>query len=200
MFKKLFGRNNKTDWSKKSQTEQYHALQLAVLSGMDELEKRINEGVDINCVEEYGNENILAYYVQNWKKSNISPEKTIKFFVSNGIDINHQGNKRTQMFSALHLGVMFKSIEIVKTLVESGAIVELQDKNGNTPLWKGVLEYRGDIKIKEIMEYLIKKGASLDTENYHGNSARKMIETIHGGIEAGHNDQSWTLNDLLENK
>ncbi len=199
MFKKLFGSTNKTNWSKKSQTEQYQALQLAVISGIDELEKRINEGLNINSVEEYGNENILVYYVQNWNKSNLEPEKVIEFFVSNGIDINHQGNKRTQMFSALHLGVMFKSMEIVKTLVESGATIELQDKNGNTPLWKGVLEYRGDIIIKEIMEYLIKNGASLDTQNYHGKSARNMIEIIQGGIEAGHNDQSWSLNDLLVN-
>lgn len=178
----------------------YDALKNAITSNsLSELKNLTENGVDINTTEEYSDQNILIYYILNHDELDFAPFELIEFLIKCGISVNHRGNKRTKQMSALHYAVLSKSMVITTCLIENGADVELQDKNGNTALWQGIMNYRGDDKIKAILEYLLLNGASLDTKNYHGNSPRKMIETISGGIKAGHNDQKWELNDLLKN-
>ena len=197
MFRNLFG-NKKIDWSSKSRNDKYEALKNAIFkNNLPELKKLIDAGVDINTTDEYSDQNVLVYYIQNCNKLDFEPSELIRFFIESGIDINHKGNKRTEQISALHYAVLSKSLSSTIALVESGINIELQDKNGNTALWKGIMSYRGDSTAREILNYLLQKGASLDNDNHYGISPRKLITTISEGIQAGHNDQKWDLSDLL---
>ncbi|MFK7807901.1 MAG: ankyrin repeat domain-containing protein [Saprospiraceae bacterium] len=192
-------RNKRISWAGKPSIEHYNALKDGLVTGeLSLIEQLVNDGLNINATEGYGNENILSFFILNHRDLKMDSIKFLKLCVKNHINLDHVGNKRTQQMAPLHLSVISNSILITEYLIETGATVDLQDKNENTPLWKGVMNYRGDEGIKTILELLITHGASLDTKNYHGRSPRDMILSIQGGIEAGHNNQEWNLMNLLK--
>ena len=64
---------------------------------------------------------------------------------------------------------------MVGILISAGALVDAQDKNGNTPLSNAVFEYRGD---GATILALVGAGASPDIVNAYGVSARELARTI----------------------
>lgn len=73
----------------------------------------------------------------------------------------------------MHYAVQEKSNDIIKLLLNSGAYVNVEDDNGNTPLWRAVFDYDGD---KEIIKTLLKYGANKQHSNKHGVSIKELVE------------------------
>lgn len=74
----------------------------------------------------------------------------------------------------------YKTAEMVEALLEAGADVHVQDKDGSTPLLEAVPN--GNL---EIVEMLLKAGARPDVENRHGDTPATMAQRRkHKEIEA----------------
>ena len=192
--------SQKSKWDKATQDEKFMALKEAINScSIDELRNRIKEGIEINTCDSYSNTNILMFYSSNAKKLNWNPNELIKFLKSEGTDINHLRNNRLKgSSSALHFTVIQKNFDLTKALVDNGAEIEIRDGNGNTPLWKAVMDYKGETEMMKIIKFLLANNASLDTKNDHGNSARDNITRRAEGIAAGHNKKEWDLTEILK--
>ena len=81
--------------------------------------------------------------------------------ISQNAEINHQDSTG---YSALHFAVQENNIEITALLLNNtNTNVDIQDNNGNTPLWRGIY----DNVDFEIIELLIRKGANPKLKNLH---------------------------------
>lgn len=88
---------------------------------------------------------------------------------STEIDINQ---KDKNGYTPLHFAVQNNAYDVVKTLLLKGANVNIQDKLGNTPLFKSVTE-NTDLKITQA---LIHSGADIHTTNIFGYSPLHFIK------------------------
>jgi len=197
-FRNIF--SQKPKWDKATDDEKFMALKEAVNScSIDELRNRIKEGIDINTCESYSNTNILMFYSSNAKELNWNPTELIKFLKSEGVDINHLRNNRLKgSSSALHFAVIQKNFGLTQALVNAGAEIEIMDGNGNTPLWKAVMDYRGEIEMMNIIKLLLSKGADMDKKNNHNNSPRDLIERSGKSIDAGLDNKEWDLREIIK--
>lgn len=81
-----------------------------------------------------------------------------------GADVNAKTGD-TVAHTALHLAVIDSSLEIVRLLIDSGAAIDVQDHNGNTPI-KCACAY-GHVAIVELLAF---KGADIELSDRHGTS------------------------------
>jgi ankyrin repeat protein len=154
-------------------------------------------GVDFSGTNKYDNNNLLISYAVYGYDDKYQPKDLIDFLLNCGIEINHKRNKRGNELSALHAAVGNKKYQIVEHLLKREAQIDIQEIKGNTPLWNAVYYYRGEeIKLK-IIHLLLANNASLDIKNHKNISARDLIKTIGGGIDAGYNNREWDLRQLL---
>ena len=156
------------------------------------------EGIDFCKTDKYDKNNLLIAYAGYGYDNKYQPEELIDFLINCGLDINHKRNKRGSEISALHNAVSNNSYKIVSYLLEKGAKIDIQEGHGNTPLWTAVMNYRGDVEKLKIINLLILKGASLNNKNFYEISVEDVINTIGGGIDAGHNKKEWDLRHLLK--
>lgn len=77
------------------------------------------------------------------------------------IDVNA---KDLNFFTALHFATMEDDLNSVSRLVSLGAIVDAQDRDGNTPLFYAI-RYRVS---PAVMDFLLAHGASLTISNKYG--------------------------------
>lgn len=170
-------------------------LKLIYENDIVSLENLKLDDVDFCRIDKYDNNNLLIAYAGY--ESKYQPDEIIDFLLNCGIDINLKRNKRGKELSALHIAVAMKNHKIVEHLLKKKAQIDIQEINGNTPLWTAVMNYRGEEEQLKIINLLLQNGASLDIKNLHDKSARDMINTIGGGIDAGHNKKEWDLRHLL---
>ena len=156
-------------------------------------------GTDFCKTDNYDKNNLLIAYAGYGYDNKYQPQELIDFLLNCGIAINHKKNKRGNELSALHKAVAMKNYKIVEHLLKKGAQIDIQEINGNTPLWTAVMNYRGEEKQLKIINLLLTNHASFDIKNHHNISARDVIHTIGGGIDAGHNKKEWDLRHLLTN-
>jgi ankyrin repeat protein len=64
--------------------------------------------------------------------------------------------------SALHYAAQEYHCEMARLLLDSGASVDIQDKHGNTSLWRAVFNSRGR---GDVISILLKAGARLPEEH-----------------------------------
>ena len=76
---------------------------------------------------------------------------------------------------ALHFAALNCSKKSVEILIDSGANLDLRDQNGNTPLWRATMSYRGE---DEVISTLLQAGANPDADNNNGISPRSLANTI----------------------
>ena len=164
---------------------------------LKKLQKEKQNGFDFKIADSYDGKNILEYYIKNQDSFNYNKFEIVEFFSECGIEINHKGNKRADENSALHLSIYNKNLELVKILLNLNAEIEIQDKYGNTPLLRAIMNYRGETELKEIIIFLIEKGASLEKKNFHEISSKEHIMNIGGGIDAGFNNKEWDLREII---
>ncbi|RYD96309.1 MAG: ankyrin repeat domain-containing protein [Sphingobacteriales bacterium] len=154
-------------------------------------------GIDFSMTDSYDRNNLLIAYSGYGYNERYTPGQLIDFLLNCGIDIDQKRNKRGHEMTALHLAVAKMNVEIVSLLIERGATVDAREVNGNTPLWLAVMNYRGQDRLLSIIELLLANGASLEAKNLHNRSVRDIIDTIGGGIDAGHNKKEWDLRPLF---
>lgn len=162
------------------------------------LKKAKKKGVDFLTTDKYDKNNILIAYCGYAYDLKFKPKDMIDFLLDCGLDVNHQMNKRGSQYSALHMAVEHDNYEIAKILLEKDANIEIQDSNGNTPLWKAVMNYRGKKESFDIIKLLLTNGASLDTKNFHDASPKDIIVQVGEGFDGGYNDKNWDLRTLLK--
>jgi ankyrin repeat protein len=184
--------------SKKSSIVTFENLtNLLLTNDFMKLKREKDNGANFLLKDSYDGINILQYYIRYIESFNYDKKELVSFLLSCNIDINHKSNKRANENAALHLAVHNKNFDLIKILIDLNAEVEIQNKYGNTPLTQAIFNYRGDEVSKEIILYLINKGASLDKKNFHDVSPKEHILNVGGGIDAGFNNKDWDLSELL---
>ncbi len=173
--------------------DNFNSYQQAILSGnMSELEQVLIAGGKILWV---GNDNILHYYVQHSSNFSASPFDVIKLMQKHNVDINHQNKDG---ITPLHyLAISNYGITLAKVLIENGALIDITDNNGNTPLWRAVMNYRGEQSKLELIKLLCEKGANPDLENFSGNSPKKMVLRRHQNTVLTGKNKEWDLQPFL---
>ena len=167
-------------------------------SSIPELQVMKSKGLDFHLRDPHTEANLLISYATYGYTENYKAVEMIDFLLDCGLDINHKMNRRGKGETALHKAIGTKNFEIARLLLNRDAEIEAQDINGNTALFKAVMGFRADPGELEMIEFLLEKGASWDTQNFHGSSPRSVAEMIGGGIDAGHNHKSWDLRFLLD--
>jgi len=95
-----------------------------------------------------------------WSAARSGNTKAIEELVASGHDVN--ANKRgfvREGYTPLHIAVLHKQKEAIKTLVKLGANANAKNKDGETPLWTAVTE----LKNPNIVELLLDLGAKIDS-------------------------------------
>ncbi|MCS2964229.1 ankyrin repeat domain-containing protein [Bacteroides thetaiotaomicron] len=126
---------------------------------------------DIKSKDKYGS-NLLHYYIMNYDSIIHPAGVIISEFIKKGLDIN---DKRKDGRTALYLSVQCQLQDIFEILLNSNADLDIQNVNGNTPLWEAVMRYRGD---GFFIEQLLKNGANPDIKNNYGVSPKSLARTI----------------------
>jgi ankyrin repeat protein len=130
---------------------------------------------NVNLFDANGN-NILHYYIKNHEVINIDSNVFVKELISKDLDINAVQSKAPNR-SALHFAIKVKSKSITKLLLSFPEIkIDLGDKNGNTPLWESVMDYRNEDSF--FIKILISNGADKNVKNKHGVSPLSLSNTI----------------------
>lgn len=138
--------------------------------------------------------NILHYYISMVSKLSFNPEDIVLLLIKSGVDVNAQNEKGA---SPLHFCVAHPNSIITKVLTSNGAIVDIQDEMGNTPLWRAVMNFRGDEELRKVIDELVLSGANPDKENNSGNSPRKMVLRRHENIPKTKQPIEWDLQPHL---
>lgn len=126
-----------------------NALHFAVYCGRwtDTINKILSSGVNINSKDNKG-QTALFYIVKGGSLSD-PQKKVFDLLLSKNIDLNAAETKSGN--TILHIAAKGYDVNIVKTLVEKGAKVDVKNKKGQTPL---------DLaKNKQVNAYLVSKGA-----------------------------------------
>jgi len=161
------------------------------------LKKYKDNGINFSILDSHTKSNLLISYSNYGYKEHYTQTEMVEFLLDSAIDVNYQPNGRNNGKSALHNAVGKGHFEIIKALIKNGAIIDLKDKNGNTPLWNAVMMFRGNEKQIEIIKYLILNGSSLDEKNNQDKSPKSIINDIGLGIDNGHNNKDWDLRFLI---
>ncbi|MGW1803039.1 ankyrin repeat domain-containing protein [Streptomyces sp. NPDC001984] len=83
----------------------------------------------------------------------------------------------------LHFAAQAQSAQAAAVLQMGGAVVDVADNQGNTPLWRAVFSYRGD---PGVLFVPLDGGADPDLANAHGVSPRQLAERITNYDVAAH--------------
>lgn len=133
----------------------------------------IENGADVNAEDEYFKETPLHWATS---KSDISYMYNItKLLIENGADVNHKEKDGT---TPLMVAAESLNISAVKLLLENSADINAKDRFGSTALNYAneviVLDPTNKDKDKQIMDFLIEKGAnSADSNNEVSQTIRK---------------------------
>jgi ankyrin repeat protein len=92
----------------------------------------------------------------------------LPWLIAQGGNVNHQD--RTG-YCALHFAAQNRLLEVAATLLNAGAVTELRDIHGNTPLWTAAFNARGNF---EVFRLLLAHGASLENRNLVDKTPREV--------------------------
>ena len=145
--------------------------------------KEARDDYDINSIDSSGN-NILHFYLLQYKSINIEWKLVLDLFISKKIDINAKQLKGGFKRSPLHIAVLQNQKEIANYLISLGAEIDSTDANGNTILSTAVMWW-DRIDDDYFVKTLIEKGANINQENNHGRSP-KMSALENDGNEEIH--------------
>jgi uncharacterized protein len=87
----------------------------------------------------------------------------VRLLIAHGADVNVAD--KAEYWTALHFAARDHNTEIVRQLLQAGAIVDPIDAFGNTPLWRAVME--ADSNLETIRE-LLQHGANPHRKNSKG--------------------------------
>lgn len=122
----------------------------------------LKQSVDLNETDCSGRNALMYALVDNLDI------EIIRLLIKSGVQVNSTDN---QKWTPLHYATNAQNLEAVKSLLENNAEIEAKDIFGNTPLWRCVMNNNSN---PEIIQLLLKKGASPNNKNNSGNSARDI--------------------------
>lgn len=93
-------------------------------------------------------------------------EETIELLIHNGADPNHYAN---QEISSLHIAVITQSMRIIRLLLDNGAMVNLPESTGCTPLHTLVSSRKG--RVDKIVRLLLEYKADINNLTFHADTA-----------------------------
>ena len=124
-----------------------------------EAENLIKERVNVNSEDEWGD---TPLYIASF----LGYVELVEELIMNGADVNIKGGARLEKEglglceTALHGAARRGHEEIAEMLINAGANVNAQDKNGCTPLYRACVYGH-----EEVVEMLLEKGAGVAIEN-----------------------------------
>jgi uncharacterized protein len=96
----------------------------------------------------------------------------LKFLIEQGCNLN-QGD-RERGLTPLQAAVLHNNFEAAEMLIEAKAIVNVEDKYGNTPLLDAVHTFQDDLSI---IRLLLSSGADPLHQNYYGVSPYSLSQS-----------------------
>lgn len=121
----------------------------------------VENGVDVNAEKEFSKETPLFLAI---RKSEIDYMNIMKLLIENGANVNHKNENETTPLMAAAESL---NISAVKLLLENSADINAKDRFGSTALNYAngviVLDTTNKNKDKQIMDFLIEKGAKRGT-------------------------------------
>jgi ankyrin repeat protein len=169
------------DVNAKNNPQKYTALIIASRRGHIEVVKKLlaQEGIDVNA-KNNANDTALIFASAN------GYTKIVKELLKKpGILLDEKNNiQRT----ALHSASIYGHKDIVEILLVDGADINVKDNNNNTALWWANLNtlphwYNNNIdKYREIVELLIRKGATITDSEYTPIQNLQNLKNIKEGI------------------
>jgi len=96
----------------------------------------------------------------------------LRWLIARNAKLDHQDRSG---YCALHFAGQNKHTDVARTLLEAGALTDLRDMHGNTPLWTAGFSARGDYGVFQL---LLRHGASLDNRNNVGKTVRDLAHTL----------------------
>jgi uncharacterized protein len=96
----------------------------------------------------------------------------LSWLISEGANVNHQERNG---LSALHFAVQNRHPDLILCLLQSGALIDIPDRYGNSPLWRAVFDARGKY---DIVSLLVSKGAKTTSRNTSGRSPLDFAKQI----------------------
>ena len=186
-----------TNGCKKKSPHDPHVFELVSSCSVSELEKLINNGLDVNAKNERGR--TLLHEVAMTGRDDVAA-----FLIDKGLDVNAKGNLGwTPLHSAaansswssdvaylliakgadinarthdgatiLHEAMIGGDVGLVKLLVEKGADVNAGNKAGSTPLHYalGLFNERDNESIRASIEFLLNAGADVMARDSYGDT------------------------------
>lgn len=101
-----------------------------------------------------------------WHATFLNRRKVAEWLIERGANVNTQDENS---FSALHIAVQERNIDMVSYLLRCGADVNIQDKFGNTPIMRTNRATPDDI-----FRILLENGAEVDIKYIAGVSFRNI--------------------------
>jgi ankyrin repeat protein len=132
----------------------------------------------------------LQYAISIYKELGFSFEEFLNLLAGHGFAIN---NVNEDGYSALHFAIEHGLVAVVEILLDYPVDINLQDKNGFTPIYLAIANYRGEDELLQIIKLLLNEGADIDIKNNSGLSARDVIINNARDIDEGSNPASWDL-------
>ena len=135
---------------------------------LDKVIKLLKKGADANWLDEDKRSILMsAVLAEKWNT------EILRQLILNRADVRYAEPR--QHWTALHFAARDGRPEIVKLLLENGAEVDAQDCFGDTPLWRAVVNFRGDNKTIHV---LLSFGADKNIPNKSGVTPLSLTETI----------------------
>ena len=121
----------------------------------------------------------------------------LKASIAQGADVNASPSEAVfKGFPALHIAV-WKSHRVVQLLVDKGAAMDAQDRNGDT-----AMAIAAECAMVETVVFLLDKGADPNIRNVNGRSVlgKAKYTLTRSALSASHKRQVQIIVDILESK
>ena len=125
------------------------------------LEGLLESGLDPNSTDEDGRTLLMISILASEASNSI-----VSLLVQAGANVN--AVDEGQKWTPLHFASRDHRADIALTLLDAGANIDATDIFGNTPLWRAVATFRGDLKT---IDLLLQRGADPKKQNRRGVSA-----------------------------
>lgn len=135
---------------------------------------------EANALDRAGKENDLYCNAVLRAAAEGNPDAVMAAIRAGGDLNSHQTGKYAAGYTPLHVAAEKGHLEVVKTLIQNGAVVDARDEEMNTPL---LLAVRNNGTLG-VVKYLVEHGADIRAKNNRG--AMPLIWASHGNAEYIH--------------
>jgi len=136
------------------------------------IEQLLESRIDINDFDEEGRQPLIHAILAEHTDIAI-----VQLLIDHGSDVNLV--EPDQKWTPLHFAARDQKTEIVRVLLNAGALPDAKDIFGNSPLWRAVMNNSPDL---ELLSLLLANGADPCRKNKHGVSAIDTAENL-GNIQ-----------------